>query len=189
MTELQKTNHHLGDKGVGLTATHLQNGKHPLSQPLSNNYIGLTMGRQPSYTEDKAKQHWATAQTGSLCEKTAPPTIAAVNWTAQVITMFIKPVDWEKETYYRNYQVLNPDLAHFEKEYKEFVVFSGVIEDGKLTGTNSPIVVADGDRCTNYMPHDHLFSTNKHTLVGIAIGIESKYAEGIIWIELEQRIV
>ncbi|KAG0578556.1 hypothetical protein KC19_4G032700 [Ceratodon purpureus] len=150
VTELQNTNHHLGDKKVGLTTAHLQNGKHSRSLPPSDTYVGLNMGRQAAYTSTMAKEHWNTFQNGSFTadEKTAPPTIAVVNWTAQVITMYIKPNNKAKEMYYRNYQVLNPNLALFEKEFKGFVVLSGIIVDGKLAGTNSQIVVAkDNRRC------------------------------------------
>ncbi|KAG0617971.1 hypothetical protein M758_4G028900 [Ceratodon purpureus] len=175
VTELQNTNHHLGDKKVGLTTAHLQNGKHSRSLPPSDKYVGFNMGRQAAYSSEMAEQHWATFQLATFTadEKTASPTIAVVNWTSRIITMYIKPNNKEKETYYRNYQVLNPNLKLFENEFKEFVIFSGIIQDGKLTGANSQIVVAEDNRKCR------LKSDNTWTLMGFKrdpnLELPSKY--------------
>ncbi|KAG0581175.1 hypothetical protein KC19_4G229900 [Ceratodon purpureus] len=127
----------------------------------SDHFIGLNTGRKPRYDDSQAADHWETIKKGTACENTAAPSIAVVNWTTQVITMFIKSTEWGRGMYFRNYQVQDCNLAHFAEEFRNLVAFTGVLREGRLVGTTSNIFLAEDD------PKHNLKSANTWKLLGL----------------------
>ncbi|CAM6112735.1 unnamed protein product [Calypogeia fissa] len=106
--------------------------------------IGMHTGRMRGYNIEIAEVHWSHFRKNSL--NNVGGTIAVVNWSEQLITMYVYSKDWRQ--YYRNYHVHDYDLEAFGSSYKENQVFSGILWDSWLKGCNDELkIVEDDGRC------------------------------------------
>lgn len=128
-----------------------------------DHFVGLNTGRKPNFKLENAEEHWKTLKSEKACDASAAPTIAVVNWTTQIITVFIKSDFFEqtKGLYFRNYRVYNSNLYHFATEFQNQMAFTGIIEKGRLVGTSSDIFLAEDD------PTHNLKSDNTWKLLGL----------------------
>lgn len=150
-----------------------------------DSYVGLNTGKQPMFNVTKAEDHWKTIEGGTACHNADAPSIAVVNWTTQIVTMFVKNKDWENGMFFRNYQVENANLSHFAQEYKQQLIFTGILDDQKLQGSTSPIVMVEDDgTCT-------LKSKNCWTLLGLPLPqgqlkLPGDTAENFVFLEMQR---
>lgn len=102
---------------------------------------GLSTGSRSGYTETNAWNHWQSFQRGrnGYCGETR--TVAVLNWTSGRITMFVE----RDMTYFRNYWVTRCDIAGFAQKYRRNELFSGIVKDGELVGSNHPFTIVEDD--------------------------------------------
>lgn len=111
---------------------------------LRDTKLGMNTGRMPGYSEQMAHAHWSQFRHEAF-NAAAEGTIAVVNWTERLITMYVYSQPWKQ--YFRNYHVHDYDLEVFGRSYRANEVFSGILEDSWLKCCNSDLQMVEDDRC------------------------------------------
>ncbi|CAM6099723.1 unnamed protein product [Calypogeia fissa] len=134
--------------------------------------IGMHTGRMRGYNIEMAEVHWSYFRKNSL--NNIDGTIAVVNWSERLITMYVYSKDWRQ--YYRNYHVHHYDLKAFGSLYEENQVFSGILRDSWLMACNDELkIVEDDGRCG-------VKSKNCWSL----LGIQGHIPDDLVFVEMKR---